>query len=188
MLYEPEVPAVEPPAGDAPLVIVAGSTAQDPYAELVRMAICALADEPVRVLATTSGHRTGVVGPLPDNARVVEWLSLERVLGETSAVVARGGHGIVSRALAAGVPLLVCPGDGDMPENGARVAWSGAGLTVPRPLLGPTSLRVATRRLIADRRFRRRAGEIADWSRRHDGAQRGTELVEELVAAGESAT
>lgn len=187
MLYEPVAVAVEPPPGEAPLVLIAGSTAQDPQLELVRVAIAALAGEPVRVLATTSGHRAGSIGPLPDNARVVEWLSLDRVLGETSVVIARGGHGIVSRALAAGVPLLVCPAGGDMPENGARVAWAGAGLTVPRPLLGTAAVRAGTRRLIADRRFRDRARELADWNRRNDGAQRGAELVEELAADGWSA-
>ena len=181
MLFEPPARAVEPPSGDAPLVLIAGSTAQDPELELLRVAIAALEHEPVRVLATTSGHGADLIGDVPDNARVVEWLSLDRSLGETSVVITRGGHGIVTRALAGGVPLLVCPASGDMPENGARLAWAGAGLMVPRQLLGKTAVRVATRRLIADRRFRHRACAFAEWSRRNDGAERGAELVEALV-------
>ena len=67
-----------------------------------------------------------------------------------------------------------------MAENGARVAWAGAGLMLPWRLLGRGSLRAAVRRLLGDGSFRERAGEIAAWAREHDGAQRGAELVEEL--------
>ena len=42
------------PRGDGPLVLVAPSTAQDPECELLRAALEGLADEPVRVLATTN--------------------------------------------------------------------------------------------------------------------------------------
>src|SRR5262249_59111048 len=45
------------PEGDAPLVLIAPSTSQDPECELLRVALDALADEPVRVLATTNRHR-----------------------------------------------------------------------------------------------------------------------------------
>ena len=45
--------------GDGPLVVVAPSTAQDPDGRLVRAALDALADEPVRVLATTNRRPAG---------------------------------------------------------------------------------------------------------------------------------
>jgi UDP:flavonoid glycosyltransferase YjiC (YdhE family) len=97
-------------------------------------------------------------------------------------VICHGGHGTVARALAAGKPLLVCPSVGDMGENAARVAWSGAGLSVPRRLLSRRSIRLATRRLLGEQRFTTRAREIAAWSERHDGAAAAADLVEEAAS------
>ena len=57
MRFELPYPDVEVPAGGGPLVVVAPSTAQDPDWRLVRVALEALADEPVRVLATTNRAR-----------------------------------------------------------------------------------------------------------------------------------
>jgi UDP:flavonoid glycosyltransferase YjiC (YdhE family) len=69
-----------------------------------------------------------------------------------------------------------------MAETGARAAWAGAGLMLPWRLLGAWSLRVAIRRILGDPRFGERAAEIAAWGRRHDGAERGAQLVEPLAA------
>ena len=181
MLFEPSSAEAEPPPGDDPLVVVVGSTAQDPGLELVRTTVAALAEEPVRVLATASGHSAGRLDAVPDNARVVDWLPLERQLSSASLLITRGGHGTVVRSLASGVPLLVCPADGDMPENAARVAWAGAGLRLPRRLLGRRTLRAAARRLLSEPRFAARAREIARWTGSNDGSVRGAELVEELA-------
>ena len=66
-----------------------------------------------------------------------------------------------------------------MGENGARVAWSGAGLSLPRRLLSPRGVRLATRRVLGDPGYGERAREIAAWSAENDGAARAAELVEE---------
>ena len=182
MRFELPHPDVPVPAGGGPLVVVAPSTAQDPGGRLVKTALEALADEPVRVLATT--NRRGE--PLPDapaNAVVVEWLSYSQAMAVADLVVCHGGHGTVARALGAGVPVLCCPAVGDMAENGARVAWSGAGLMLPWRLTAPASLRLAVRKALAEPAHRIRAGEIADWAAGNDGADAGAVLVEELARA-----
>ncbi len=112
---------------------------------------------------------------------VVDWLSYSQLMPRAALVVCHGGHGTVARALASGVPVLCCPAVGDMAENGARVAWAGAGLMLPRRLTGAASLRWATRRILGDRQFAERATEIAGWAANHDGAGRGAELVERLA-------
>jgi UDP:flavonoid glycosyltransferase YjiC (YdhE family) len=70
-----------------------------------------------------------------------------------------------------------------MAENGARVAWSGAGLMLPWRLTGAATVRLAVRRILRDPSFTARASEIAAWSRAHDGAAQGAELVEELTTS-----
>ena len=57
MTFELPHPEIELPPGDAPLVLVAPSTAHDSGNHLVRTALKALADEPVRVVATTNRVR-----------------------------------------------------------------------------------------------------------------------------------
>ena len=183
MVFELPHPEVELPPGEEPLVLVASSTAQDPESRLVRWALEALADEPVRVLAAT--NRLSVDGAIdaPANAAVVDWVSYSQVMPEASLVICHGGHGTVARTLAAGAPLLVCPPVGDMNENAIRAAWSGTGLALPWRLCGPGPLRWATRRVLADPRFQQRTAEVAAWSRRNDGAVRGAELIERTMAA-----
>ena len=79
--------------------------------------------------------------------------------------------------------MLISPFTGDMSETAARVAWAGVGLSLPWRLCRPGPLRWAARRLLGDPRYAMRAEAIAAWGRRHDGAERGAELVERLAAA-----
>jgi UDP:flavonoid glycosyltransferase YjiC (YdhE family) len=169
------------PAGDGPLVLVAPSTSQDPECELLRVALDALADEPVRVLATTNRHRPEQPIEVPANAELVDWMLYSQAMAAADVVICHGGHGTVARALAAGKPLLVCPSVGDMGENAARVAWSGTGLSLPRRLLSRQGVRLATRRLFGEEGFRAKAQSVAEWSQGHDGAAAAAELVEEVA-------
>lgn len=182
MEFETPYEDVELPEGDGPLVLVAPSTAQDPECRLVRVALEALAEEPVRVLATTNGHMPRVGIEVPANARLYGWLRYSQAMAAADLVVCHGGHGTVARALGAGVPVLCCPAVGDMAENGARIAWAGVGLALPWRLLGRASVRVAVRRALSDPTFCERARQVAAWAAAHDGAARGTELVEAFGA------
>ena len=172
---------VELPVGEEPLVLIAPSTSQDPECELLRVALEGLAAEPVRMLATTNRHRPERPIEVPANATLVDWVLYSQAMPAADVVICHGGHGTVARSLAAGTPLLVCPSVGDMGENAARVAWSGAGLSVPRRLLSRRAVTLAVRRLLGDPRFRDRAVEIAAWSQAHDGAAAAADLVEEAA-------
>lgn len=181
MSFEVPHPKIELPPGDDPLVLVAPSTAHDSDNHLVRTALAALADEPVRVVATT--NRVAPQRPIevPANAMLVEWLSYSQLMPAAAAIVSHGGHGTVARALGAGTPVLVCPIIGDMSETAMRVDWAGAGLSLPWRLCRPTPLRWALRRLLHEPSFTAKAEEIATWGRENDGAARGAELVERLA-------
>jgi MGT family glycosyltransferase len=182
--FELPYPDIELPAGNEPLVLVAASTAQDPDCRLIRVALDALADEPIRVLATTNGHYPAEPLPVPPpNARLVDWLSYSQVLPEADLVICHGGHGTVARVLGAGVPVVCVPALGDMTETAARVTWAGAGVMLPWRLLGARSLRLATRKALAEGSFAARAGDLGAWAASHDGAGRAAELVEELAAS-----
>src|SRR6266540_753557 len=182
LIFELPGKEIEIPEGDGPLVVVAPSTSQDPECELLRVALDGLADEPVRVLATTNRHRPEQPIEVPANAELVDWVLYSQAMPEADVVICHGGHGTVARALAAGKPLLICPSVGDMGENAARVAWSGTGLSVPRRLLSRRAIRLATRRLLAEGRFQVNAREVAAWAERNDGPATAATLVQEVAS------
>jgi UDP:flavonoid glycosyltransferase YjiC (YdhE family) len=181
MFFELPWEEVAVPEGPEPLVLVAPSTAQDPMCVMLRAALDGLAEEPLRVVATTNKHRPIERLDVPGNAVLEPWLSYSQLMPLADLVICHGGHGTVARALDVGTPVLCCPAVGDMAENGMRVQWSGAGLSLPRRLLGPKSLRTAVRRILGDPRFGERAAELAAWGRENNGAERGAVAIEELA-------
>jgi UDP:flavonoid glycosyltransferase YjiC (YdhE family) len=181
MTFELPHPEIELPPGEGPLVLVAPSTAHDSDNHLVRTARDALAEEPVRVVATTNRVKPQRPIEVPANALLVDWLSYSQLMPAASLIVSHGGHGTVARALGAGTPVLISPITGDMSETAMRVAWTGAGLSLPWRLCRPGPLRWAARRILGEPSFVARAEEIAAWGRDNDGAARGAELVEQLA-------
>jgi UDP:flavonoid glycosyltransferase YjiC (YdhE family) len=184
LLWEPPFGEVELPAGDAPLVLVAPSTSQDPSHRLLRAALRGLADAPVRVLATWNRRPPGSPIDVPANARLVEWVSYARTMPRCDVVVCHGGHGTVARALASGCVVVAVPAAGDMNENAARLDWAGLGVRVPRRLCAPGPVRLAVDRALAEPRLRANARAAAAWLDGHDPGARAAELIEALAAAG----
>jgi UDP:flavonoid glycosyltransferase YjiC (YdhE family) len=122
---------------------------------------------------------------VPENARLVEWLSYSRTMPHADLVICHGGHGTLVRALACGAPVVVVPAAGDMAENGARLQWCGAGISLAGRLLSARTLRWTVERVLCDDGFARRALELGRWAASHDGAARATALVEQLAGASE---
>jgi UDP:flavonoid glycosyltransferase YjiC (YdhE family) len=182
LLWEPPHGHTDLPAGEDPLILVAPSTSKDPEQRMLRAAMRGLADEPLRVLGTT--NRRQVMKPLlvGRQSRLVPWVRYGQVMPEADVVICNGGHGTVVRAIASGCAVLVVPDDGDQRENALRVAYSGAGLRLPRRWTSPESLRLAVRRLVADGRYIERARELAAWNVANAGAVKAAELVEEVAA------
>lgn len=130
--FRPPVPA---PAsdwgGEVPLVYVTFGTvsARVPFAAaMLRTVVEAVADLPVRVLATVGDE--GPVDGFPPHVRVERWVPQHEVLASAAVMVCHGGTGTVLGGLTAGVPMVVVPQFADQPDNAARVAATGVGLAV----------------------------------------------------------
>lgn len=183
LLWEPPADEVALPPGDAPLVLVAPSTSQDPGHALLRAALHGLAGEPVRVLATSNRRAPGRALAMGPDARLVDWLSYARTMPRCAAVVCHAGHGTVARALACGAPVIGCPAGGDMAENAARVAWAGCGISLPRRLVTPRGVRLAVRKVLAEPGFGHGAARLRGWAERNDGSAIAAEALEGLAEA-----
>ncbi|HEY3728922.1 MAG TPA: nucleotide disphospho-sugar-binding domain-containing protein, partial [Solirubrobacteraceae bacterium] len=169
VMWEPPFQAIEPPPGEAPLVLVAPSTAQDPDHRLLRAALAGLAGMPIRVLATWNRRPLNSPAAVAANTRLVEWLSYSQTMPGCALVICHAGHGTMVRALASGCPVLAVPHAGDMAENAARVDWAGAGLRLPWPLLSARTLRLATRRALRERSLGQTARALATWAQTNSG-------------------
>jgi UDP:flavonoid glycosyltransferase YjiC (YdhE family) len=180
LMWEPPARDVELPPGEEPLVLIAPSTAQDPEHRLLRAALQGLAKAPVRVLATWNRRLPPVALRVPDNARVVDWLSYARTMPRCDAVVCHGGHGTLVRALASGCAVVACPAVGDMNENAARLDWAGAGVRVPRRFTTPRVLLLAVERALGEPSIRQRARELGRWAQKHDSGAVAARLIEQL--------
>ena len=181
LLWEPPAQDIEPPPGDAPLVLVAPSTAQDPDHRLLRACLAGLGDLPIRVLATWNRRPLARPVDVPHSARLVEWVSYSRTMPRCALVVTHGGHGTVTRALACGSPVVVSPAVGDMNENAARVDWAGVGVRVPWRFTTARAVRLAVQRALGDPHMANRAAGLGAWARGNDGADRACELLEGFV-------
>ncbi len=183
LMWEPPFGDVDLPPGDAPLVLVAPSTSQDPSHRLLRAALAGLGDLPIRVLATTNRRPLERQVPVPPNTRLVDWVSYSRTMPHCDAVVCHAGHGTVVRALASGCAVVAAPAAGDMYENAARLDWAGLGVRLPRRFCTPRGLRLAVERCLADGAIRERVGRVAEWTAAADPPARAAALVEAFACS-----
>lgn len=169
---------IELPPGKDPLVAVSFSTTHQHQDELIAESLAALADEAVRVVATTSGY--GPMVDAPANAVVADFVPHAALFDKAEIVITHGGLGTIAAALQAGVPLVCIPLGRDQPLNASRVAALGAGRT-HHPGSGPPALRHAVRDLLSNTSYRAAAGRLAALSRAAGQAQRAAAEIDRLL-------
>lgn len=134
--FEPTDAVLTVPPDDGPVVVVAPSTAHTGAAGLAELALEHLV--PGRTLPAGSRLVLSRLGG--DDLVVPPWATVARVrqdelLRHADLVVCGGGHGMLSKTLLAGVPMVVVPGAGDQWELANRVVRQGSARLV-RPLTG----------------------------------------------------
>jgi UDP:flavonoid glycosyltransferase YjiC (YdhE family) len=173
---------LEARATGRPVVVVTqGSGDTDPR-RLLWPAIDALADEDVLVVATT--EQIGY----PAHVRATPFVPFDRLLPLADVLLTHGGFGGVQQALAAGVPVLVAGRTQDKAEVGARVAWSGAGLTLATDKVTDVTTSQAVsagvRRMLDNPSFARRAGQLAGEYGQYDGVGRAVSVITQVAGSG----
>jgi UDP:flavonoid glycosyltransferase YjiC (YdhE family) len=163
--FEPTSSVLEIPAGPGPVVVVAPSTAMTGARGMASLALEALTPgeslpEGARVVVSRISGPDVVVPPWA----VVGLGRQDELLADADVVVCGGGHGMVSKTLLAGVPLVVVPGGGDQWEIANRVVRQGSAQLV-RPLTA-AALADAVGEVLSSPRYReaaQRAGaSVAD--------------------------
>ncbi len=145
-------PPADPPLWLAhtthPIVLVNTSTEFQDDGRLVRVALEALAEEPVTVVATLPAGDPAAV-PVPANARVERFIPHGPLLERAACAITHGGMGCTQKALAHGVPVCAVPFWRDQPEVARRVEVARAGTRLPAARLRPDRLRAKVREAMA---------------------------------------
>lgn len=151
MHFEPTQAELALPPGDGPVVMIAPSTASSGQVGLVEMTLQAL---------DGLGVRAVVSGLDVDSDSLPPWATgglgrQDLLLRESSLIVCGSGHGIVSKAWLAGVPLVLIPGGGDQWELASRAKRQGSAEVI-RPLT-EASLRLAIEKVLGNSSYTRAA-------------------------------
>ncbi|TPG37017.1 glycosyltransferase [Mycolicibacterium hodleri] len=134
--FEPTSTVLEVPEGSGPVVLVAPSTATTGTQGIAELALQSLVPGqtlPAGARVVVSRLR-GSDEPVPPWA-VVGLGRQDELLTHADLVICGGGHGMVSKTLLAGVPMVVVPGGGDQWEIANRVVRQGSARLI-RPLTG----------------------------------------------------
>ena len=164
--FEPTAAALAVPPGTGPVIVVAPSTASTGTAGLAELAL----EHLIPGTTLPAGSRVVVsrlLASRPDrrDVSVPPWATVglgrqDDLLRQADVVVCGGGHGMLSKTLLAGVPMVVVPGGGDQWELANRVARQGSALLV-RPL-SAEALIAGIAEVLSDRGYRQAARRAGD--------------------------
>lgn len=163
--FEPTTAVLAVPPGRGPVVVVAPSTATTGTAGMAELALERLV--PGETLP--AGSRVVISRLGGEELTVPPWATVglgrqDELLSHADVVICGGGHGMLSKTLMAGVPMVVVPGGGDQWELANRVVRQGSARLI-RPLTAE-ALVAEVGEVLSSPRYRqaaRRAGDsIAD--------------------------
>jgi MGT family glycosyltransferase len=145
------------------VLVTQGTVANHDFGILVGPTLAALAFEPDILVVVTAGGRSidDIPGPIPDNARLADYLPFEWLLPKVDVLVTNGGYGSVNQALSFGIPIVAAGLTEDKADVNARIAWSGAGIDLKTNNPTPDSVRAAVRTVLDGRDYRRHAQRLA---------------------------
>jgi UDP:flavonoid glycosyltransferase YjiC (YdhE family) len=167
---------------DRPIVLVTTSSEKQGDAHLVEVAMAALADEPVHVVATLPAGEPDEVVPT-STATVCQLVPHGPILDRAVCAVTHGGMGATQKALARGVPVCVVPFGRDQFEVARRVEVAQCGTRLPAKKLSVDRLRVKVREAMTMTDGARR---VAEGFAATGGVARGADLFEQRVLGSQS--
>jgi MGT family glycosyltransferase len=143
------LPMVPPVQTERPVVYVTFGTLFNANLDLFRLALGALADEPVDVVATIGRDQDPAqLAPHPANARVERFIPQAELLPSCAVVVHHGGAGTMFGALAHGVPQVIVPQGADNYEHAAICERAGTASVVRPDDFTPQRLATAVRTVL----------------------------------------
>jgi zeaxanthin glucosyltransferase len=169
-------------ASDArPVVYVSLGSFLSARSDVLAVIAQALRGLDVRVALATGSAPRELLGPLPPEWLVREFLPQVQLLAGSAVAVSHGGNNSVTEALTAGVPLLVLPLSTDQFAGAAAVERCGVGLSLDPNAATPDDIRAGVEALLAPDGSRGAAAELGATLQEVPGAQRARAAVSEAL-------
>lgn len=183
LLWEPstDLPDYITQQGNPWVLLTMSSVPQPDEYTMARAALDALADQPVRVLLTLSDkHSIEKLGTIPENVTISGFVPHTPVLKRSAMVVSHAGHGIVSKALFHGVPMVLLPWDRDQPGVASRAEQLGVAYVVPRADVSTESVHQAVESVLNDPSYRHESQQVSARLKATDTLDNACQLLEVL--------
>jgi len=162
---------------DRPVILLTlGSSGR---AETLPMALSALSELPVTVIAATAGKIDQI--EVPANAFVADYLPLDQAVQRASLLVCNGGSLATYQALACGVPILGMCSNMDQLLNMDSIEHLGAGLSLRAARARPEQIEKAVRTLLDLPAYAKSAAQAGERFRQVNAGQRFGEFVAEVL-------
>lgn len=162
---------------DRPIVfLILGSSGQ---ADLLPMAIAALSQLPVTVIAATAGKIA--LADTPANAYVTDYLPMDTATRCSQLVISNGGSLTTYQALASGVPVIGLCSNMDQLLNMGAVERLGAGIMLRAGEASSASLLGAATTILNNPSYAQVASRVGQTLAQIDAAQRFRDIVAEML-------
>jgi UDP:flavonoid glycosyltransferase YjiC (YdhE family) len=176
-----ELPELVDQPGDPWALVTLSTAPQREELTLAHSALQALADQPVRTLLTVPGGKYPEgLEEIPANVTLSGFVPHTPVLERSSIVISHAGHGLVSKALFNGVPMVLLPWDRDQPGVAARAERLGVAQVVPRPEVNPDTVGRAVSAVFSEPEYRETAARESGRLKKIDAVDMACRLVESM--------
>ncbi len=133
------------------------------------------------ILAIGPEMQSSVLGNIPSNVKVVNWISQLDVLSKASLAIIHGGLGTVKECICFGVPMIVVPIARDQPSNAARVVYHGLGKKIDFNQLDWILLKDQVNTLMQDDNVFMNIKRMQQLFLEEQHSRRGVAAIDELV-------
>src|SRR5262249_53211894 len=165
---------------DRPLAYASMGTLQNGVLQTFRLIAEACAGTDLQlVISLGGGQDPALLVDLPGDPIVVGYAPQLELIRRAAVTISHGGLNTALESLARGIPQVVLPVAYDQPGVGARIEWFGVGRSIPVDRLTVGRLRDATREVLSDPTYRKRAGALRLAIGAADGLNRAAGVIEE---------
>lgn len=160
------------------LIYISLGTIHNNNPEFLRTCFQAFEGSEFDVIVAVGDHLDReLLGPIPKNFTIREYVPQLEVLKKSSLFLTHAGMNSASEALWHTVPLLMFPQHGDQHLVAGRVSELGAGLRLPAADLDSETVQRMSRQLLSQPEFRQQAAKIADSFHTAGGFERAADEI-----------
>ena len=142
------------------IVFVCQGTVRLDWHDIVVPTMQALQDRPNTLVVAALGQKRAALDssiPVPENARIADYIPFDEILPLSSVFVGNGAYGGVRPSLAHGTPLVVAGDSEDKPEMCAIAEWIGVAVNLKTGNPTKEALRAGIDKVLSDPKYKEAA-------------------------------